>query len=128
MERLSMYKKFKEFEPITQFEKNSDDYQIEKRKQYIKYLFDNKLIRMKENSKSIYYDISVLDNKKYFELEDLERNEYINDLINVVIVNSKKGIGKTFQMRKRIKIGSDNEEKSLFLRRLEDDFKEQQRD
>ena len=60
------------------------------RQKYIQNLLNNGIIRYKDNSESIYYDISVFDNKKWFELKDLEQIKEINQLINCYIINSKK--------------------------------------
>ena len=96
-----------------------------------KYLVEGK-IKYKENSESIYYDISNIDknpdgsDKKYFELDDLMKNEYINEFITTYIINSKKGIGKTYQMRLKMKEANDEGKYFMFIRRLEPDIKSQQ--
>lgn len=60
------------------------------REQYIQNLLENGIIKYKDNSASIYYDISIFENKKWFELSDLEHIKEINSLINCYIINSKK--------------------------------------
>lgn len=98
------------------------------REQYIKKLLDNGIIKYKENSESIYYDTSIFDNKKWFELKDLEHIKEINPLINCYIINSKKGIGKTYQMRKKMEEAEKEGYKFIFVRRLKDDITEQAED
>lgn len=95
-----------------------------------KYLEEGK-IKYKENSQSIYYDISQIDknpdgtDKKYFELKDLMKDEYINEFITTYIINSKKGIGKTYQMRQMMKEANEEGKYFMFIRRLEPDIKSQ---
>lgn len=101
---------------------------IKNRDIYIKGLLDKGIIRYKENSESIYYDISVFDNKKWFELKDLEKIKEINPLINCYIINSKKGIGKTYQMRQKMEQAEREGNKFIFVRRLKDDIAEQAED
>lgn len=101
---------------------------IKNRDVYIKRLLDKGIIRYKENSESIYYDISVFDNKKWFELKDLEKIKEINPLINCYIINSKKGIGKTYQMRQKMEQAEREGNKFIFVRRLKDDIAEQAED
>ena len=100
----------------------------ENRNKYIQDLLDKGIIRYKENSESIYYDTSIFDNKKWFELSDLEQIKEINPLINCYIVNSKKGIGKTYQMRKKMEAAEKEGCKFIFVRRLKDDIGEQAED
>lgn len=102
--------------------------EIKNRDVYIKGLLDKGIIRYKENSESIYYDISVFDNKKWFELKDLEKIKEINPLINCYIINSKKGIGKTYQMRQKMEQAEREGNKFIFVRRLKDDIAEQAED
>lgn len=101
---------------------------IENREKYIQDLLNKGVIRYKENSESIYYDTSIFDNKKWFELKDLEQIKEINPLINCYIVNSKKGIGKTYQMRKKMEDAEKEGYKFIFVRRLKDDIGEQAED
>lgn len=101
---------------------------VENRNKYIQDLLDKGIIRYKENSESIYYDTSIFDNKKWFELSDLEQIKEINPLINCYIVNSKKGIGKTYQMRKKMEAAEKEGCKFIFVRRLKDDIGEQAED
>lgn len=103
--------------------------EVEKsRKEIIEDLLKSGIIRYKENSESIYYDTSVFDNKKWFELSDLEKIPEINALISCYIVNSKKGIGKTYQMRMTMGKAEEENEKFIFVRRLKDDITEQAED
>ena len=95
---------------------------MENRVKYIQDLLDKGVIRYKENSESIYYDTSIFDGKKWFELSDLEQIKEINPLINCYIVNSKKGIGKTYQMRKKMEDAEKEGYKFIFVRRLKDDI------
>ena len=101
---------------------------MENRAKYIQDLLDKGIIRYKENSESIYYDTSIFDGKKWFELSDLEQIKEINPLINCYIVNSKKGIGKTYQMRKKMEAAEKEGCKFIFVRRLKDDIGEQAED
>lgn len=101
---------------------------IKDRQKYIQNLLNNGIIRYKDNSESIYYDISVFDSKKWFELSDLEQIKEINPLINCYIINSKKGIGKTYQMRKKMEQAEKEGYKFIFVRRLKDDITEQAED
>ena len=101
---------------------------MENRTKYIQDLLDKGIIKYKENSESIYYDTSIFDNKKWFELNDLEQIKEINPLINCYIVNSKKGIGKTYQMRKKMEEAEKEGYKFIFVRRLKDDISEQAED
>lgn len=98
------------------------------REQYIQNLLENGIIKYKDNSASIYYDISIFENKKWFELSDLEHIKEINSLINCYIINSKKGIGKTYQMRKKMEQAEKEGVKFIFVRRLKDDITEQSED
>lgn len=101
---------------------------INNRSAYINKLLTDNIIKYKENSESIYYDISVFDNKKWFELADLEKIKEINQLINCYIINSKKGIGKTYQMRRKMEQAEIEGYKFMFVRRLKDDIAEQAED
>lgn len=101
---------------------------IENREKYIQDLLNKGVIRYKENSESIFYDTSIFDGKKWFELSDLEQVKEINPLINCYIVNSKKGIGKTYQMRKKMEDAEKEGYKFIFVRRLKDDIGEQAED
>lgn len=98
------------------------------REDYIKRLLKENKIQLKKDSESIYYDLSDLKDKKWFELSDLMKNKYINDLISVYIVNSKKGIGKTYQLRKKME-EAENENKLFgFVRRTIEEIKSQKDD
>lgn len=101
---------------------------MENRQKYIQDLLNRGIIRYKENSESIFYDLSVFDNKKWFELKDLERIKEINNLISCYIINSKKGIGKTYQMRLKMEQAVKEGNKFIFVRRLKDDIAEQAED
>ena len=88
-------------------------------------------IKFKENSESIYYDFEKIDknedgsDKKYFELDDLFKNETINKYINLYMINSKKGIGKTFQLRKKMLECEKENKLFMFIRRIEPDIENQ---
>ena len=93
---------------------------------------DKGLIKYKKNSQSIEYKyFDIIDknedgtDKKYFELSDLMKDEHINKYIVCYIVNSKKGIGKTFQMKKLMEECNANGNYFMYVRRLEPDIKNQ---
>lgn len=95
-----------------------------------KYLEEGK-VKWKEKSQSIYYDIDIVDkdengkDKKYFELSDLMKNPYINEFIIAYIINSKKGIGKTYQMKKLMQQAEEEGVYFMFIRRIEPDIENQ---
>lgn len=89
-------------------------------------------IRYRKNSKSIEYKyFDTIDKnedgtpKKYFELKDLMKDENINKYILCFIINSKKGIGKSFQMKLSMEECNALGSYFIFLRRLETDIKNQ---
>lgn len=105
------------------------------RDNYILNLIKNGIIKYKNNSQSIYYKwYDTLDKNKdgtdkyYFELSDLYKLKEINQLINCYIINSKKGIGKTYQMRLLMEEAEKQNQKFIFVRRLKEDLQEQQQD
>ena len=93
------------------------------RENKIQNLIKNGIIKRKEDSESIYYDTSIFTDKKWFELNDLMLLEPINEFINVYIINSKKGIGKTYQMRLKFEQAESNGKYFVFVRRLKEDIK-----
>lgn len=97
----------------------------ENREKYIQNLINNGIIKYKENSESIYYDLSIFKNKKWFELSDLQKIPEIIPLIQCYIISSKKGIGKTYQMRRKMEEAEQEGKKFIFVRRLKDDISEQ---
>ena len=101
----------------------------------IENLIKNGKIEYKKNSESIYYPYydSIDKNKdgtdkQFFELADLNKLSCINEFINCYIINSKKGIGKTYQMRLLMEEAESKGEKFIFVRRLKDDLTEQATD
>ena len=98
------------------------------REEQIKALLKQNKIQLKKDSESIYYDLSNLADKKWFELSDLEQNEYINKFISVYIVNSKKGIGKSYQLRKKMEQAEQEHHLFCFVRRTIEEIKSQKDD
>lgn len=100
-----------------------------KLEQQIKNDLDNGLIKYKKNSKSIEY--KYFDNldknadgtiKEYFEFSDLMLDNEINKYIFCYIINSKKGIGKTYQLKKLMLEAYNEGKYTVFIRRIKEDF------